>query len=110
MPSPDIAPEPPKGVKTTLYIYELTNITDVTREANAVFYTSIATKLVKQVETDDDGSFKVKLKPGMYSLFVKKDDKFYSSQFDDKNNIHPVQVKSGKMTEDIFQANYNAVY
>lgn len=110
MPSPDITPEPPKGVKTTLYIYELTNIADVTREANAVFYTTISTKLVKKIETDDDGSFKVKLKPGRYSLFVKKDDKFYSSQFDDKNNIHPVEVKSGKMTEDIFQANYNAVY
>ncbi|MEO8417024.1 MAG: hypothetical protein ABI472_25395, partial [Ginsengibacter sp.] len=29
MPSPDIKPAPPAGIKSTLYVYELTNISQV---------------------------------------------------------------------------------
>lgn len=104
-PSPE-----PIGIKTILYIYELTNINDVQREGQSAFYHSVNTALVKEVETDDKGFFRVKLKPGNYSLFVKKGDRFYSSQFDEKNNIHPVEVKPGKMTRVVFKANYGAVY
>jgi hypothetical protein len=110
MPSPDLPPTAPRGVKTTLYVYKLTNINEVKREGVSAFYSSISTQLVKEITTNEDGSFKVKLKPGNYSLFVKKGDLFYSSQFDEKNNIHPVEVKSGNMTEINFQVNYTAVY
>ena len=110
MPDPDNPLSPPKGIKTKLYIYELTNISQVTRRGMSAFYTQVATRLVKEIETDEDGSFKVKLKPGRYSLFVKKDQLFYSSVFDGQNNIHPVEVKKGKMTEEVFKVNYNAVY
>ena len=110
MPSPDNPPAVPRGMKTTLYIYELTNINQVSRQGNSAFYTSINTKLVKEVQTDDQGAYKIKLKPGKYSLFVKKGSVFYSSQFDDKNNIHPVEITSRQMTENNFQANYDAFY
>lgn len=110
MPSPDRPPAPPKGVKTVLYIYELTNISDVARDGTSAFYRSISTKPIKEVETAEDGSFKVKLKPGKYSLFVKKGELFYSSIFDEKNNIHPVEVTRGKMVKEDFRVNYDAVY
>ncbi len=109
MPSPDEPPSKPKGIKTTLYIYELTNIKDVVRKDQSAFYTSISTPLVKEIETNEKGHFRVKLKPGIYSLFVKKDNLFFSSQFDDKNNIHPVEVKRG-MTDIVFNVNYSAAY
>jgi hypothetical protein len=110
MPSPEEKPVVPKGIRTTLYIYDLTNISQVSRQGDSPFYTSIQSKLVKTIETDENGYFRIKLKPGMYSLFIKKDDLFYSSQFDEKNNIHPVEVRPGKFTEVVFHANYNAVY
>ena len=110
MPSPDRAPTPPKGIKTTLYIYELTNIKDVNRVGVSAFYKSIPGEPVKEIEADEKGYFKIKLKPGIYSLFVKKGDLFYSSQFDEKNNIHPVEVRKGRVTEVDFKANYDAVY
>jgi hypothetical protein len=110
MPSPGQSPLKPKGIKTTLYIYGLTNINEVNREGNSGFYHDIFTVLVKQVETDENGYFKVELRPGWYSLFVKKGVLFYSSQFDEKNNIHPIEVKRGKTTEVVFKANYDAVY
>lgn len=110
MPSPDRPPASPKGTSTTLYIFELTNISQVSREGVSAFYRTIATRLVKEVVTDADGSFRVKLKPGRYSLFVKKGDLYYSSVFDTQNNIHPVEVAKGKMTEVDFRVNYDAVY
>jgi hypothetical protein len=110
MPSPDIPPTFPKGIRIKLYIYELTNISQVSREGVSAFYKNISTSLVKEVESGEDGSYSARLKPGRYSLFVKKGDLFYSSMFDDKNNIHPVEVKKGEMTEDDFRVNYDAAY
>ena len=110
MPSPDQQPSKPKGIKTILYIYRLTNINEVSREGNSAFFKSISTEPVKEVQTDENGYFKIKLKPGSYSLFVKKGELFYSSQFDEKNNIHPIEVKKGKTTEVVFRTNYDALY
>ena len=110
MPSPDQPPAAPKGIQTNLYIFELTNISQVSREGMSAFYKGVSTRLVREVATNADGSFSVKLKPGWYSLFVKKGELFYSSQFDEKNNIHPVEVKSKQVAEVTFQANYDAVY
>jgi len=94
MPSPDRPMPAPAGMKTTLYIYELTNTSQAEKQDG--FYRTISTKLVKEVNSDENGYFKAKLKPGWYSLFVKKGDLFYSNIFDDKNNIHPVEVKKGE--------------
>ena len=41
MPSPGQSPLKPKGIKTTLYIYGLTNINEVKREGNSAFYHDI---------------------------------------------------------------------
>ena len=111
MPSPDRPPAAPQPLQTTLYIYELTNISQVTRtEAHAPFYTAINTRLIKQVNSNKKGEFKVKLPPGQYSIFIKKDDRFYANLFDEKNNIAPVTVSKGKFTEVEVRADYDAVY
>jgi hypothetical protein len=110
MPSPDRPAPATKGIRTILYIYHLTNLRDVSRQGTSAFYTRIATELVKEVSTDDSGYFKVKLSPGLYSLFVKKDNLFFANRFDEKNNISPVEVKAGKMSEVVFTINYGATY
>jgi hypothetical protein len=110
MPSPDNVNQKPAGLQTTLYIYALTNVSQVTRDGQSPFYQSISTALVKEVQTATDGSFKVKLKPGRYSLFVKKGDLFYSNIYDGDNNIYPIEVKKGEMAEVNFKADYDAVY
>lgn len=110
MPAPGEPSTMPQPFKTTLYIYELTNTSQVKRAAHASFYTAINTRLVKEVKSDKKGAFKVKLPPGQYSLFVKKDDLFYANLFDDKNNIAPVTVIKGKYTIVEVKADYGAVY
>ncbi len=98
MPSPDRKPGPPRGIKSTIYVFELTNITQVTRQGQSSYYTVIDTKLVKQADTDDTGYFKIKLPPGFYSVFTRKGDLFYASRRDEKNNIAPVEVVPEKFT------------
>ncbi len=109
MPSPGEPASVPQPFQTTLYIYELTNLSQV-KPATPAFYEAIHTRLVKTVKADKTGNFKVKLPPGNYSLFVKKDNLFYANMFDDKNNIAPVAVEKGKYTEVTIKADYGAVY
>lgn len=99
MPSPDAKPSGPQPVATTVYVYELTNVTQVKRENSEPFYTSINTKEIDSVKSDKDGKFALSLEPGRYSLFTKVDGKFYANLFDGGNNIQPVTVEAGKVTE-----------
>ncbi|MCG2617860.1 carboxypeptidase-like regulatory domain-containing protein [Terrimonas sp. NA20] len=110
MPSPDRPPSTPQGFETELFIYELTNLEQVTRVGSTSFYSQINTPLVKTIKTDASGAFSIKLPPGNYSLFVKKDGNFYANLFDAKNNIYPVEVLTGKYTDVEFRADYDAVY
>ena len=48
MPSPDRKLSPPKGIKSTLYIYQLTNINQVTRQGQSPFYSFVKTKIIKK--------------------------------------------------------------
>jgi len=110
MPSPDAPASPGKrGVQRTLYIYELTNATQVST-TDGVFHTNIPTKLVKRVVTDADGHFAVRLKPGRYSLFTKEEEGLYANLFDGENNIFPVEVKEGEVIEVEFLINHKAAY
>lgn len=110
MPSPDIPRSPQKGFKTTLYIYELTNLSQVVKQGQSAFYTVINSKFVTQVETKDDGTFNVSLPEGKYSLFVKKGELFYANMYDGEGNIAPVTVEKGKMTTADTKVDYDAVY
>jgi len=100
MPAPNRKPSDPKdGIRATVYIYELTNISQVDRVGETPYYQAIHTRLVRQAGTDDKGHFKVLLPAGHYSLFTKKDTLFYASRRDEYNNLAPTEVLPGKMTK-----------
>jgi hypothetical protein len=110
MPSPDAKLSPPNGVKAVLYIFELTSLNQVTKQGESAFYSSIATRLVQTVTSDDKGYFFISLSPGEYSLFTKKDALYYANNFDGSNHIAPVRVVSGKVTQVNVNIDYDAVY
>jgi hypothetical protein len=110
MPSPSVRPSKPKGIATSVYIFELANIHQVSRVGNTAFYNSIRTKFVQKTESGADGHFSVQLPPGSYSFFTKKDELFYANWFDSKNNIAPVTVLPGKMTGIEIRVDYDAIY
>ncbi|MBI1342920.1 MAG: carboxypeptidase regulatory-like domain-containing protein [Terrimonas sp.] len=110
MPSPDIPTPEPKPIKTSLYIFELTNISQVTGKKGSPFYTSINTRLVKEVRSNSEGRFKVRLDAGEYSVFTKKGDLFYANTFDQFNNIASVKVVPGSFAELNVRIDYDAAY
>ena len=110
MPSPNAKLSPPKGVKAVLYIYELTSLSQVTKQEGSAFYSSIRSRLVQTVTSDDSGYFFVSLPPGEYSLFTKKDALYYANNFDGHNHIAPVKVVSHKVTQVNVNIDYDAAY
>lgn len=98
MPSPDAPTSSPKNISTTVFVYEPTNITQVTKTDHAAFYTSISTKMVASVETDSAGVFILALPVGSYSIFVKQGKGFYANLFDTNNNIALFNVEADKLT------------
>jgi hypothetical protein len=100
MPAPNRKPSNPEnGIRATIYVYELTNISQVDRVGETPYYQAIHTRLVRQADTDDKGHFKVSLPAGHYSIFTKKDTLFYASRRDENNNLAPTEVLPGKMTK-----------
>lgn len=109
MPSPDAPPSKGRGVQRMVYIYERTNGNQA-NTTDGVFHTDIQTNLVTHVVTDANGNFAVSLKPGVYSLFTKEEKGLYANLFDGENNIFPVKVEEGQVTNVEFLINYNASY
>jgi len=110
MPSPSIKPSAPKGIRTMLYIFELTTLDQVTRQANTPFYSAVSTRLVQTAWSDTAGYFKVQLKAGRYSLFTRNGRLYYANLFDGENHIAPVEVYAGKMTKTVVKIDALAHY
>ena len=110
MPMKGAEPQKAKGLSTTIYIYEATNLRQVSRVGVSPFYTAIYTKPVTTVLSDSTGAFTVGLAAGVYSLFVKLGGRFYANAFDTNNNIATVTVEKGKLAHARITVNSSATY
>jgi hypothetical protein len=112
MPSPRHHSGPPTGVKAVVCVFSLTNLSQVKKGDGAGRYSSVQTRLIRQIDTDDSGRFRIGLPPGSYSIFTKKGNVFYATRRDEKNNIAPVEVLPGRITrvECSAESDQTAVY
>lgn len=99
MPGPGAAPSSPKGLMATVFIYEPTTLSQVSRKGDAPVYTAIFTKQVASVDTDSTGLFTVALPPGSYSLFIKQGKDYYANLFNATNHIALFTVEENKLTK-----------
>ena len=99
-----------KGLQTTVYVYEATNISQVTRSNKTGVYVSILTKRVASITTDSLGAFTIALPVGKYSLFIKMGDAYFANAFDQYNNICLIEVTEKKLTNARLVLNSNAFY
>ncbi len=100
----------PRGIRTTLYVFELTSLDQVTRVNEGPFYKELRSRLVRTVQSDDSGYFFISLPPGQYSLFTRKEELYYANIFDGQNHIAPVTVTGGKVAQMNVNVDYDAVY
>jgi hypothetical protein len=108
MPGPDAVLTPQEGVQREIFIYEATKITDVSEQGG--FFSNIRTKLVLKAKSEEDGSFKVRLAPGLYSVFVMESNGLYANLFDASNFINPVLVKPRTFAWLTIAIDYKAAY
>jgi hypothetical protein len=108
MPGPESILSPNQGTSREILIYEITSIRDVTQVGP--FFRDVKTKLVATIQSKTDGSFKVKLLPGAYSIFTKEKNGLYANLFDEKNNINPVVVRPGQYAWKTITVDYDAAY
>ena len=110
MPMKGEDPQKPKGVSTTVFIYETTNISQVQRDGVSAFYKTISSKQITSVQSDSTGKFSIELPVGNYSLFVKINGKYYANRYNEKNDINLYNVEEGKVTDANMTINYAATY
>ena len=100
----------PKAFKTTVYIYDSTNISKAKQVGTSPLFLSVNTRLVQKLDTDEAGRFSAALPAGTYSVFVLKGGAFFANQFDEKNNIGICRVEVGKQTHIQIKVNKDATY
>lgn len=110
MPSPDLAKEEPGGFSTTVYFFEptLVNMGLPTEEQGVFMMTD--KKLVAKVLAEKDGSFKLKLKPGKYSVLLGKDGQYYSNISDLEGLINPIEINKSSKKPLVLKADWGAIY
>lgn len=108
MPGPGARETPEIGVERELFFHEVTKLDQV--EGQDGFYSQINTPLILSVTTKANGTFKVKLPPGTYSVFVKEPKGFYANLFDKHNQINPVTVNPKQFTWLSIAIDYQAAY
>ncbi|NJN41911.1 MAG: carboxypeptidase regulatory-like domain-containing protein [Flammeovirgaceae bacterium] len=96
MPGPGQKRKPDLGIERELYIHDVTTIDQV--EGKDGFYSSIQTPLVIKVMTKRNGTFKINLPPGTYSVFTKEPQGFYANLLDHNKQINPVTVHPRKFS------------
>ncbi len=110
MPSPDLPIEEPGGLSTIVYFFEptLTNMGLPTGEQGIFMMTD--KKLVAKVLAEKDGSFKLRLKPGKYSVLLGKDGNYYSNISDLEGIINPIEIYKKSKKQIILRADWGAIY
>ena len=108
MPGPDAVLSPNQGAVRDVLIYEITNVTDATQIGP--FFRDIKTRLVATTTSKSDGTFKIKLPPGNYSVFTREKSGFYANLFDGKGYINPVTIKNGQYAWKTITIDYDAAY
>jgi hypothetical protein len=107
MPGPGLK-TPAKTVVREIHVYEVATMQQTTRE-NGLFK-EIRTNLIATTFSKRDGTFKIKLPSGKYSVFTKEEGGLFANLFDEKGAINPVTVERGKFTNLTISVNYKAAY
>jgi hypothetical protein len=99
MPGPGRELPAPKGIQTSIHVYELTSLSQVRQLNNSPFFEAISSRFIDSTQSDEKGRFSIALKPGSYSLFTRVDGKLYANTFDQNNHISPAVVNENVLTE-----------
>ena len=96
-------------IEREIYVFKAVK-KENTISAVGTFYKSVQSELVSKFMTNPDGTFKVSLPAGRYSVFVMEEEGYFANLFDGGNYINPVTVHTNNFTEIQILVNYKAFY
>jgi len=98
------------AVKRTVKIYEYTLPGQATRSGNSPsFFDRFTTRLVAQVDTDDNGFFQTAITAGHYTIVIVENGQLYANGSDGQGGISPVTYSTGKLNLNLTMT-YKAVF
>jgi hypothetical protein len=108
MPGPGKPATARLGIKREIYIHKVTTVEN--ENQTGPFFADLKSELVTKLLSREDGSFKVKLPPGEYSIFVKEPKGMFANLINGKGKINPVTVQAKRFTWISITVDYEAVY
>lgn len=110
MPSPDLPNPAYPGFRTTVFFFEPALQSNARKAGmDGVFY-DVGTRLAGKADTDAQGNFSLRLKPGRYSVLIGRDTLFYANIIDGQGYLHPVEVRKGEPNRIGLRADWDAKY
>lgn len=108
MPGPGKKESRGSGISREIHVYELVMMENTTQQNG--FFTEVKSRRVAIGTSKSNGSYKIQLPPGEYSVFTKEPEGLFANLFDTRGSINPVTVKEGDFTEIDLTINYKAAY
>lgn len=108
MPGPDRKQAPGTAVAREIHVYELVNKNDATMKDG--FFAEVPSRLVAVGKSKSNGTFRIKLPPGEYSVFTKEQDGLFANIYDQRGAVNPVVVTEHEFTVIELVVNYKAAY
>jgi hypothetical protein len=93
-----------------VYVYSLTNLSDVDQVPYSPFYRAIHSTAIDSVLSNATGFFQFRLDTGRYSFFIKEDSLFYANGYDGYGNILPATIKKDSLTKVQIDITYSATF
>lgn len=107
-PGPGTQASPEQGTVREILIYKATTLKDASQQDP--FFVDIKTELINTVMSAPDGSFKVKLPPGEYSVFTKEQKGLFANLVDRNGCISCIQVLPKKYSWVTITIDYEATF
>ncbi len=108
LPGPGSQASPDQGTIREIFIYKAATLNDVDQKDE--FFFEIKTELINKVMSAEDGSFKVKLPPGEYSLFTKEQKGLFANVIDHNGCVSCVNVSPKRYSWVTITIDYEATY
>lgn len=108
MPGPGKSILPQQGVTREIVVYKATTLQDLEQEGT--FFSNVKTELVTKATSKADGSFKIKLPPGKYSVFTQEQKGLFANIIDGDGCVSCIEVRPKKYTWMIITVDYEAAY
>ena len=110
MPSPDLPDPVYPGYKTTIYFYQPVSAVAASPVGSGGMFRQINGQLEGTAASDDKGLFRIRLKPGRYSVFIGHDSLYYANIRDGSGVLHPVEIPRGRSYHLRLRADWDATY